>query len=44
MRIFALRQCADYVHMSYADAGEACMACVTFAVEGVSHLQSATSI
>ena len=37
MRIFASCQCADYVHTSYADSGEACMACVTFAVEAVSH-------
>jgi len=32
MHISASRQCADYVCTSYADAGEACMARVTFAV------------
>ena len=32
MRIFALRQCADYAHVSYAGAGEARVARVTFAV------------
>ena len=32
MHIFALRQCADYALTSYGGAGEACVACVTFAV------------
>jgi len=32
MRIFASRQCADYAHASYAGAGEARAARVTFAV------------
>ena len=32
MCIFASRQCADYAHVSYAGAGEAHMARVTFAV------------
>jgi len=31
MRIFASCQCADYVHASYAGAGEARVARVTFA-------------
>ena len=30
MRIFASRQCADYVRMSYAVAGEVRVARVTF--------------
>ena len=33
IRIFALRQCADYARASYAGAGEARVARVTFAVE-----------
>ena len=32
MRIFASRKCADYVRASYAGAGEALVARVTFAV------------
>jgi len=32
MRIFALRQCVDYARASYAGAGEACVARVTFTV------------
>ena len=32
MRIFASRQCADYARASYAGAGEARVARVTFAV------------
>jgi len=32
MRIFASRQCADYARTSYAGAGEARVALVTFAV------------
>ena len=35
MCIFALRQCADYARASYADAGEARVARVTFAVEAI---------
>jgi len=34
MRIFASRQCADYARASYAGAGEARAARVTFAVGG----------
>ena len=32
MRIFASRQCTDYVLVSYAGADEVRMACVMFAV------------
>jgi len=32
MRIFASHQCTDYACASYAVAGEARVACVTFAV------------
>jgi len=35
MRIFASRQCADYVHASYVGAGEAHGARVTFAKLGI---------
>ena len=34
MRIFASRQCANYARTSYTGAGEARVACVTFAVGG----------
>ena len=40
MRIFASHQCADYVRASYAGAGEARVACFTFAI--VSHSQTHT--
>jgi len=32
MHIFASRQCADYVHVSHAGEGEACVARATFVV------------
>ena len=35
IRSFASRRCTDYARVSYAVAGEACVACVTFAVEAV---------